>query len=152
MRIVSVKKGYLDICSQDPELLRKTARPCVLVLRLRFRNENADFAVPLRSNIAPNVPKCQYFALPPRPTTKPKHRHGIHYIKMFPITKGLQLRFRTEGNDYYEKIQRIIDENAARIVTACQNYLDDYESNGKPRFATDLDYLLQAMRQTNMVD
>jgi hypothetical protein len=66
---------------------------------------------------------------------------------MFPITKEFQLRFRTEGNDYYEKIQRIIDENTAHIVTACQKYLDDYENNGKPRFSTDLDYLLQTVRR-----
>lgn len=63
-----------------------------MVVRLRFRGKRRDFAVPLRSNIAPNVPKDQYFALPPRPTTRPGCRHGIHYIKMFPITKCVSSR------------------------------------------------------------
>lgn len=71
----------------DRELMLKHNRPCIVVVRLRFRGKRRDFAVPLRSNIAPNVPKDQYFALPPRPTTRPNCRHGIHYIKMFPITR-----------------------------------------------------------------
>ena len=58
------------------------------------------------------MPKDQYFVLPPRPTTRPGCHHGIHYIKMFPITKAHQRRFRTEGSAYYyEMLQRIIDGN-----------------------------------------
>ena len=98
--------------------------------------------MPLHSNIAPNVPKDQYFALPPRPTTRPGCRHSIHYIKMFPITKSYQRRFRTEGSAYYETLQRIIDGNTKRIVSECQAYLDRYEREGRPRFAVDIDRIV----------
>ena len=116
MKIVSISQDFFDLVEGDRELMLKHNRPCIVVVRLRFRGKRRDFAVPLRSNIAPNVPKDQYFALPPRPTTRPGCRHGIHYIKMFPITKAYQRRFRTEGSAYYETLQRII--NARRTSTA----------------------------------
>lgn len=131
MKIVSISQDFFDLVEGDRELMLKHNRPCIVVVRLRFRGKRRDFAVPLRSNIAPNVPKDQYFALPPRPTTRPGCRHGIHYIKMFPITKAYQRRFRTEGSAYYETLQRIIDGNTKRIVSECQAYLDRYEREGK---------------------
>lgn len=88
MRIVSISQDFFDLVDGDRELMLKRDRPCIVVVRLRFRGKRRDFAVPLRSNIAPNVPKDQYFALQLRPTTRPGCRHGIHYIKMFPITKA----------------------------------------------------------------
>ncbi len=136
--VIKVKMGV----EGDRELMLKHNRPCIVVVRLRFRGKRRDFAVPLRSNIAPNVPKDQYFALPPRPTTRPGCRHGIHYIKMFPITKAYQRRFRTEGSAYYETLQRIIDGNTKRIVSECQAYLDRYEREGRPRFAGDIDRIV----------
>ena len=130
MKIVSISQDFFDLVEGDRELMLKHNRPCIVVVRLRFRGKRRDFAVPLRSNIAPNVPKDQYFALPPRPTTRPGCRHGIHYIKMFPITKAYQRRFRTQGSAYYETLQRIIDGNTKRIVSECQAYLDRYEREG----------------------
>ena len=117
MKIVSISQDFFDLVEGDRELMLKHNRPCIVVVRLRFRGKRRDFAVPLRSNIAPNVPKDQYFALPPRPTTRPGCRHGIHYIKMFPITKSYQRRFRTEGSAYYER-------------------------EGRPRFAVDIDRIV----------
>ena len=129
----------------DREFMQKSGRPCVVVMKLKFRGKRRDFAVPFRSNIAPNVPKGQYFPLPPRPTTKPGHRHGIHYIKMFPIVKSCKRRFRTEGNEYYETIQRILSKNTKEIVRSCQNYLEQYEKTGKPKYAVDLDKIIQLL-------
>lgn len=128
MKIVSISQDFFDLVEGDRELMLKHNRPYIVVVRLRFRGKRRDFAVPLRSNIAPNVPKDQYFALPPRPTTRPGCRHGIHYIKMFPITKAYQRRFRTEGSAYYETLQRIIDGNTKCIVSECQAYLDRYDA------------------------
>ena len=145
MRIVSIAQDFFDLVEGDRELMLKRGRPCVVVLKLRFRGVRRDFAVPLRSNIAPNVPKDQYFPLPPRPTMRPGHRHGIHYIKMFPISKIYQRRFRTEGSPYYEMLQRIIDSNAKRIVGECQAYLDRYEQQGKPCYAVDIDRIIKLL-------
>ena len=143
MRIVSIANDFIKkYGAGDREFMFKHGRPCIVVVRLRFRGKRRDFAVPFRSNISPNVPKDQYFALPPRAQTKPRHRHGIHFIKMFPIEKRFQRRFRTEGNPYYETIQRIVDENSAEIVNSCQRYLESYERNGKPRYAVDIDRII----------
>jgi len=71
----------------DSEVLIKDKRPTVLVMRLKYRSREHDFAVPLRSNIDPAAPKSEYFALPNRKTTKERHHHGLHYVKMFPVTK-----------------------------------------------------------------
>ena len=83
----------------------------VLVIRLKYKAKKYDFAVPIRSNIPASAPKDQYFALPPRASTRPKNRHGLHYIKMFPVTKQYLVRYRTEGNPFAHLIQNIIDKN-----------------------------------------
>ena len=71
MRFVSITQDYFEKYAKgDREFMQKHGRPCLIVLRLSFRGQKLDFAVPFRSNIAPNVPKDQYFALPPRPTTR----------------------------------------------------------------------------------
>jgi len=87
MRLVSIDTSLFDKYKNDPEILTKSKRPYVLVIHLKYKEKNYDFAVPIRSNIPAAAPKNQYFALPPRPTTRPKNRHGLHYIKMFPVTK-----------------------------------------------------------------
>lgn len=149
MRLITISDDFYDELGDDPEMLTKRNRPCILMLNLIFRGKRRRFAVPLRSNIAPNAPKNQYFPLPPRPTTKPKHRHGIHYIKMFPIAKRHQQRFRTEGNPYYENLEHVIEQNIGVIVGECQAYLDRYEREGKPRYAVDIDRAIRTIENTN---
>lgn len=142
MKIVSIPQDFFDHAEGDRELMLKHNRPCIVVVRLRFRGKRRDFAVPLRSNIAPNVPKDQYFALPPRPHDAPQlpPRHPLH--QDVPHNQAYQRRFRTEGSAYYETLQRIIDVNTKRIVSECQAYLDRYEHEGRPRFAVDIDRIV----------
>lgn len=64
-------QDFFDLVDDDRELMLKHDRPCIVVVRLRFRGKRRDFAVPLRSNIAPNVPKDQYFAFHPAPRRAP---------------------------------------------------------------------------------
>lgn len=142
MRLVTIDNELFDKYKDDPEILTKSNRPYVLVIRLKYKEKKYDFAVPIRSNIPAAAPKRQYFALPPRPTTRPKNRHGIHYIKMFPVTKQYLRRYRTEGNPFATMIQSIIDNNTKRIVDDCQEYLDAYANGHHPVFSTDIDYLL----------
>lgn len=89
MKLVSINSALFEKYKEDPEILTKSGRPYVLVIRLKYKGAKHDFAVPIRSNIPAAAPKNQYFALPPKPTTRPKNRHGIHYIKMFPVTKNI---------------------------------------------------------------
>lgn len=85
MKVVSTSQDYFDLVDGDRELMLKRDRPCIVVVRLRFRGKRRNFAVPLRSNIAPNVPKDQYFALPPRPKTHlgsiPSHAEPFHIFE-----------------------------------------------------------------------
>lgn len=142
MRLVSIDTALFDKYNNDPEVLTKSKRPYVLVIRLKYKEKNYDFAVPIRSNIPASAPKKQYFALPPRPATRPKNRHGLHYIKMFPVTKQYLRRYRTEGNPFATLIQTIIDKNIKTIVNDCQAYLDTYAQGVHPQFSTDIDYLI----------
>ncbi|MDO4301928.1 MAG: hypothetical protein Q4D26_11130 [Clostridia bacterium] len=145
MKLVSINTDLFELYKADSEILTKSKRPYVLVIRLSYKNHNYDFAVPIRSNIPAAAPKNQYFPLPPRPSTRPKNRHGIHYIKMFPVTKQYLIRYRTEGNNFAILIQSIIDKNTKQIVDECQSYLNSYASGNHPLYSTDIDYLIQQL-------
>jgi hypothetical protein len=149
MRLVSINTTLFDKYQGDPEVLTKSGRPYVLVIRLKYKECHYDFAVPIRSNIPAAAPKDQYFALPPRPTTRPKNRHGLHYIKMFPVEKQYLVRYRTEGNQFATLIQTIVDKNTKQIVDDCQAYLDAYAAGSHPPFSTDIDYLLSQLFAEN---
>lgn len=142
MKLVTIHPDLMKKYSCDTEILLKSKRPYVLVIRLIYKEHFHSFAVPIRSNISPSTPKQQYFPLPPRTTTKPHHHHGIHYIKMFPVTKPYLVRYRVEGNSFASLIQNIIDNNSKHIISECQQYLNDYAAGNHPAYSTDIDYLL----------
>ena len=145
MKIVSIHNTLLSMYSADSEVLTKAGRPCVLLVRLRYKEKTYDFAVPFRSNIPAGTPKNHYFPLPPRPSTKPHNRHGLHYIKMFPVTKNYLVRYRTKGNASATLYKSIIAKNAKQIVIQCQTYLDDYANGVRPQYSTNIDYLLSIL-------
>lgn len=145
MKLVTIDTKLYKLFQNDKELLRNSKRPCVIILKLKYKKHNYDFAVPIRSNIPAAAPKNQYFALPPRATTRPKNRHGLHYIKMFPIKKQYMLKYHTEGNMAATLYKTIIDTNTSKIVNECQRYLNEYESGKHPRYSTDIDYLIQQL-------
>ena len=68
MKLVSISTTLLDKYQNDPEVLTKSGRLYVLVVRLKYKGHSQDFAIPIRSNIPASAPKSQYFALPPRPS------------------------------------------------------------------------------------
>ena len=57
MKLVTLNKALLLKYSGDSEVLQKSTRPYVLVIRLKYRDINYDFAVPIRSNIPASAPK-----------------------------------------------------------------------------------------------
>ena len=62
MNIVSISDEFIELCSSgDREFMIKHGRPCIIVVRLRFRGKRRDFAVPFRSNIAPTFQKTSTF-------------------------------------------------------------------------------------------
>lgn len=144
MKLITISNQLADkLQALDSEfLLNKNGRPCVLVIRLKYAGKRQDFAVPLRSNIPPAEQKCNYFPLPPRATTKQQHRHGLHFVKMFPITKQHLQKFYTENNAEYQRICAILDKNTNLIVAQAQAYLTAYEQGNCSPYATDIDKLL----------
>lgn len=148
MRLVSIKSNALSKYEVDPEFLKKSGRPCVLIVQLKYNGQRYNFAVPLRSNIPASSPKAEYFALPPRSTTQSGNRHGIHYIKMFPVLRSETTIYRVAGNKQAMLIKSIIDKNEKQIVNECQAYLNSYSKETKSLYATDIDLLLEVVKVT----
>lgn len=146
MQLVKVGEQFYQECEKhgtDKELLfNKCGRPCVLILKLKYKGQNHKFVVPLRSNIAANTPKNQYFALPPNPATKPENRHGVHYIKLFPIDSRYIQKYRIENNVYMQQVKSILDKNEKDIIIACQNYLHECEQGNMNSMTPDIDGIL----------
>lgn len=146
MQLVKVGNQFYQVCKArgtDKELLfNKNGRPCVLIIKLKYKGQNRKFVVPFRSNITSNTPKEQYFPLPPNPATKPGNRHGIHYIKIFPINDKYIQKYRIENNVYMQLIKSILDKNEKDIIRACQNYLCEYEEGRKNPMTPDIDGIL----------
>lgn len=44
MKIVSISQDFFDLVEGDRELMLKHNRPCIVVVRLRFRGKRRDFA------------------------------------------------------------------------------------------------------------
>lgn len=146
LTLISINESLLTKYRKiDKEVMEKSGRPVVLIVRLKYKGRNREFAVPLRSNIAPSVPPEEYFPLPNRSATKPRHHHGLHYIKMFPVEKRFYVRYRTEGNIAAKLCLAFIDKNESKIVENCQAYLSRYEIGIRPNFSTSIDLLLEEL-------
>ena len=149
MKFASVSNAFFQLCkahdADDELLFNRNRRPYLIIMSLKYRGANRKFALPFRSDISPKTPRGQYFSLPPRPTTKPGRRHGLHYIKMFPIETKYLEKFRIDGSSYYIMLTKIINRNEKRIVKECQGYLDAYEKNGRFPFAPDIDKIVEIL-------
>lgn len=146
MRVVTFRSEVLRKYYIDREMLRKSGRPCALVLRLKYKGHRYDFAIPMRSNINRSAPRSEYFPLPPRPTTRPGNRHGVHYIKMFPVDRSMGMKFRVDGNAHALLVKSILDKNEKSIISECQKYLDQVANGERAKYGTDIDLLLNILK------
>ena len=146
LRIVSIKDEFFshhDLYDVDKELLPNIEnahnRPYVIVLKLKFRGNNSDFAIPFRSNIAGHRDKVEYFALPPRKETKSKNIHGLHFIKMFPVNSAYFQKYNyTTSNASATRTRQYIQKNLSRLVSEAQHYLEKFEEGYRPSFCVDI--------------
>jgi hypothetical protein len=148
LRFHSISDDFFKLCSNDSELMNNTnRRPHIIILKLKYKSKKYDFAIPLRSNISKKVPKNQYFSLPPRSSTREKNRHGLHYIKMFPIKRIYLQKFHIDNDNYYLMLQKIIKKDQKIIINDAQLYLDEYSNNMIPKseFSTDIDYIISKL-------
>ncbi len=148
MKFSSIKNIFFTVCDFDKELLANTNRRLyLLILRLNYKGKKHDFAIPFRSNIPAHAHENLYFPLPPRPSTKAGHIHGLHFIKMFPIKKSFLEKFNIENDRYYNQILTIINTNRNLIIEQAQKYLTDYENNIRPSYCTSIDNILLALEE-----
>lgn len=148
MKLVKISNEFFVKCKKyniAKELLyNEDGRPSVLIMKLRYKEQYHKFVVPLRSNISPTTPKDQYMSLPPNSKTKPHHSHGIHYIKIFPI-KDEYVQSYLISDKFDLMIKKIIDENEADIVSACQDYLKKCELGKKHFMTPDIDGIIKML-------
>ena len=98
------------------------------------------------------IPKEQYFSLPPRYTTKKEKIHGLHYIKMFPITKKYLVKFNKDADKYYQLLDKIINKNLKQIIQEAQNYLASYEIGNRENYSTNIDEIFRALYSEDLVN
>ena len=130
LTIARINNRFFIPLQDDKELLfnKNGRRPYAIIVKLKFNHQIIDFAIPFRSNISPKTPKQQYFSLPPNKKTKPYHKHGLHYVKMFPIKRQFLEKFDF-SDPYYQRILKIIDNNHKKIITNAQKYVVLYENH-----------------------
>lgn len=156
MKLVKVKKSFYDECKrhgvEKELLLNEGGRPCVLVVRLPYKGKRRDFVVPLRSNISRAIPKQQYFSLPPNSNTQKGHVHGIHYIKLFPITKNYIDKYAIDKDKHKVMIKSIIDANETKIVNACKQYLLEYENGNRSPYTPNIDGIIMMLEENECLN
>lgn len=150
MNIVKVKQSFYDLLIEnhlDKEILtNKEGRPCVLVVRLKYRGITSDFVVPIRSNISPTTPYDQYLCLPPNRNTRSRYRHGVHYIKLFPIDSSKYIdKYHFLPSDHFSKAVSVMEAHEKVIISACQTYLSKYEAGQRNAYTPDIDGILRLL-------
>jgi hypothetical protein len=155
IKLVSIKEDITNLFDYPTEIMTKEPdgndRPFLLILKLKYKNNIHNFALPFRSNIQVNKnTKGLYFKLPPRPTTKPYHAHGLHYIKIFPVDIEYCNKFTFKETKYNILLQEIIDRNISRIVNEAQEYLNNYENGERPNYCTDIDKMIITLEQNKL--
>lgn len=153
MKLVKVSKKFYQMCNTagvgKQLLMNEKGRPCVLIARLKYKKQLRDFVIPLRSNIPGTADTSEFKSLPPNKSTRQGNRHGIHYIKMFPITKEYIEKFVYQNDPFLCNVKAIIDNDEKQIISAAQDYLLNYEKGHKHRFSVDIDELISLLDSSN---
>lgn len=158
MRLVKVNQAFYELCKEngvDGELLQdKDGRPCVLLVTMKYKEKDRDFVIPLRSNISGKTNTREFKSLPPNKNTRKGNRHGIHYTKMFPVSKDYIETYLIDQNDYLSKVKAIIDRSEKEIIKSAKDYLYRYENGRKHPFAPDIDGIIKMLddRVNNIVE
>ena len=98
-------------------MFNEKGRPCVLLIRMKYKNEIHKFVVPLRSNIS--APEWKYYKISPNKTIKPGNKAGVHYIKLFPIKDEYIDKFNFVAGPHMTLIKNILDKNEKEIIQTC---------------------------------
>ena len=77
IKVCSIKQTFYDMFDDNIELEKNEKRPCLIIVKLKYRGIKCDFAIPFRSNI-----KHEHFYK----TTTDKTNSGIDFSKSVIIT------------------------------------------------------------------
>lgn len=122
------------------ELEKNNKRPCLMIIKLLYKGVKCNFAIPFRSNINGKASRKEYFPLPPRKTTEKGKKHGLHYIKMFPITKDYIYKYYSDNKEN-EKDMIKIKKNIKQIIDEIQEYITNYETGTRYNYCTNIDVI-----------
>lgn len=144
IKVVTIHNNFFKLLGEsDSELLsikdELHRRPCLILIKIKYKGKNYTFALPLRSNIPGSCPKNTYFSLPQCSTTRDGNRHGIHYSKAFPIDQKYFIPYQMDGDFNGEYILANIEKNFDIIVTEFKSYIEQYEQGVKPKFCVNID-------------
>lgn len=109
----------------DDELLMDNGRPhvvlfaCAIVTHVHRSAEVEPSASDSAGVIRP---------LPPGKRTTPKHRHGLHVQKMFPVTEECHQAIRVVGDACYRGLIKQTEKEESQIVQKAQAHLARYET------------------------
>jgi len=143
MKIVAISDQLFSKCTRPNELLDNTnRRPYVVILKLEYKSEKYDFAIPFRSNISGSVGQDLYFPLPPTSKTKTGNKAGLHLVKMFPVDKQYFEKFHIASGSSYELNSKIIHKKVKELVLKCQTYLTRVEAGALISFRVDIDQII----------
>lgn len=151
MKICSIKREFYDMFDEDVELEKNEKRPCLIIIKLEYKGGKCDFAIPFRSNISGGATRKEYFPLPPRKTTKKGRKHGLHYVKMFPITKRYINKYYDNNKDNENDIKKI-EKNYKRIINEAQEYLNNYEKGTRYNYCTNIDLILNKIYNSEVFE
>lgn len=149
IEIVSIKQDFFDLCNFDNELLHNdnSKRPYLIILKLNYKAKKIQFALPFRSNINKFEPKINYYPLPTNTKTRDEHYHGLHFIKMFPVTNDFKLKFNITNNPYFnDVVYKKIEKDFKIIIAMAQNYLNEYEKGNKPLYCVNIDEIIKVLK------
>ena len=125
------------------ELLNNTnRRPYVVVLKLKYKKNIYDFAIPFRSNISSRVSQELYFSLPPTSGTRTGNKAGLHLAKMFPVDKSYYEKFNIYPDTQHELNQEIISRKKRDLIVKCEAYLKRIENGDLIRYRVDIDKII----------
>lgn len=152
-KLVGISEDYFKYFD-DSELLSSTdtngnRRPFVIIMRLKYRGEKRNFAIPLRSNIPSYYNSKEYVSLPPRDKTKSNYVHGLHIIKMFPVTKKFFLKYHVSSIQD-KLIQAVIDKNFDEVFEKAKSYLNDLENDKPHKYGVDIDNMIRIIEQKDL--
>lgn len=147
IKIVTIKDSFFKLIqSADSELLltkkEMNRRPCLILVKVKYKGRKYTFALPFRSNIPRSAEKCTYFALPNRNSTKTGNHHGIHYTKAFPIDSKYLISYKMNDDFYGEFILAYIEKHLNEIIVSFRDYFIKYENGQYYKFHVDIDQLI----------